>query len=261
MVVDTSARTADTLYVIGALQAYEPPPLQCSDTRPPNNVSPAIVVPYAAPPGADLRELLDGGGAYRLNVLVTDNANVIAYAARRANYLVVALPWSVTYVLVTSRATPVIGSLTAGMRDAIARNALTADARGAAEPFPWLTDSACAIAAVPMDRAGQVIGYPEGNATAQELAERMVSLAGAHGGTPWVATALADSALGGVAAAVRALDRDPRSACTTAGNARVPAGAIPLVDTRAHAIVRRGSGAAFVIGANGDLYFYRQSAR
>ncbi len=126
MVVDTSARTADTLYVIGALQAYEPPPLQCSDTRPPNNVSPAIVVPYAAPPGADLRELLDGGGAYRLDVLVTDDANVIAYAARRANYLVVALPWSVTYVLVTARATPVIGSLTAGART---RSRATPDGR------------------------------------------------------------------------------------------------------------------------------------
>ncbi len=146
-------------------------------------------MPYAAPPGADLRELLDGGGAYRLDVLVTDDANVIAYASGRANYLVVALPWSVTYVLVPARATPVIGSLTPEKRDAIAHNALTADARGAAEPFPWLTDSSCAItASIATDRAGQVIGYPAGNATARELAERVVSLAArataGHRGSP-----------------------------------------------------------------------------
>jgi hypothetical protein len=41
----------------------------------------------------------------------------------------------------------------------------------------------------------------------------------------------------------------------------VPAGALPLVDTRAHVIIRRGSGAAFTIGANGSLRFFRQSTR
>jgi hypothetical protein len=66
-------------------------------------------------------------------------------------------------------------------------------------------------------------------------------------------------ATGRVAAAVIALPRDPRAQCGTA-NAPLPWRGIPLVDSRAHVIVRRGSGAAFTIGADGSLRFMRMGA-
>ncbi len=268
VVADTTAPTADSLYAIGVARQY--------DREPP------VIVPYVAPPGADLREILDGRGAYRLNVLVTEDANVIAYAAGRANYLIAALPWSATYVLVAARASSTVTLPSPAERDALARDAVTTDARGAAEPFRWITEAACAeAAAAPAVDPRPVVAYAAGDATARQLAERIVSLAGANIAAPWIAAAFGghpaasqlriaalapDSiatavAAGSVAAGVLPVARDPRTSCATAGNARVPAGAVPLVDTRAHVIVRRGSGAAFTIAANGSLHFFPRAAK
>jgi hypothetical protein len=268
IVADTTAPTADSLYAIGVVRQY--------DREPP------VIVPYVASPGADLREILDGRGAYRLDVLVTEDANVIAYAAGRANLLVAALPWSATYVLVPARARSEVTVPSPAERSALARDAVTTDARGAAEPFPWITDAGCAAtAAVAAAEPRPVVAYAAGDATARQLAERIVSLAGANAAAPWIAAAFgghptglklriapldADSigmalAAGSVAAAVLPVARDPRTSCATAGNAHVTASAIPLVDTRAHVIVRRGSGAAFTIAANGSLHFFPRASK
>jgi len=271
VVADTTAPTADTLYTIGVW--------------PQANSALPVVVPLGVIRGVDLRELLDGmvisGGGHRPDVVVTSDADVLAYARGRADYLVAALPWTITYLLVPARASSPVTLPSLAERDALARNAVTLDARGAAEPFPWLTDSACGVtAAVPMGESRPVVAYFAGDATARQLAERITSLASANAGTPWVAAAIeghataakvriaglpADSfvaalASGGAAATVVQVVRDPRTACTTAGNARVAVGALPLIDTRAHVIVRRGSGAAFTVAADGSLYFFRRSA-
>jgi hypothetical protein len=284
VVADTSAPTADTLFAIGVVVSSTA--FECSAVRVPSDATPPVVVSLPVPAGVDLRELLDGAmlsaGGHRPDVIVTRDADVLAYAAGPAGYLIAALPWSATYLLIPARASASITLPPPAERDALARDAVATDARGAAEPFPWLTDSACAaIAAVPIADPRPVVAYAAGDATARQLAERIVSLAGASAEAPWVAAALgrnapggkmriaalpADSipkalATGGAAAAVLPIARDPRTVCATAGNARVPAGAVPLVDARAHVIVRRGSGAAFTIGADGSLHFFRQSAR
>jgi hypothetical protein len=271
VVADTTAPTADTLYATGACPRGEGAPalaIDCTTLWTPTQAEPPTIVSLTVPLGIDLRELLDGAplpaGGHRPDVVVTTDADVVAYATGRADYLVAALPWSVTYVLVPERATQVISFPTRAERDAIARDAVTADARGAAEPFPWLTDTACAdIGTFPMTARRPVVGYSAGDATARQLAERIVSLAGVKGGLPWATVAVGGdtSARGGDTADVLPVERDPRTVCTTAGNARVPAGAVPLVDTRAHVIVRRGSGAAFMVAADGSLFFFRQGAR
>jgi hypothetical protein len=62
-------------------------------------------------------------------------------------------------------------------------------------------------------------------------------------------------------AAVIPLGRDWTTTCGTSYNDKVPEGAIPLVDARAHIIIRRGSGAAVLVGANGTLHFVKRGAR
>ena len=217
-------------------------------------------------PGADLRDVLDVGVqmagvdlpvTVRPAVLVTTDPLVIAYAGARDAYVTTALPWSLTYVMVSSAAHPLYAATTTAARDALARDAVSASARGAREPFPWLTDSTCASPAPSSPiRPRPVVAYAEGDATARELAERIVALAGALQVMPLARDSMA-AALerGGIAAAVHAVPRDPRAPCTTRDGAQVPLNAVPLVDAREHAIVRRGSGAAFVIGADGSLRF------
>jgi len=288
VVMDSTAPTADTLYVMGAgeFDSSEPPAsFPCAAARAPSGGTPPVVMSLTASAGVDLRELLDGvrlpAGERRPDVLVTRDAGVLEYAAGLAGYLTAALPWSATYVLVPARATSVAALPPVAERDALARDAVTVDSRGAAVPFPWLSDSVCAVnAAVPAGHLRPMVAYAAGDTTARQLAERIVSLAAANGGSSWLTRALepiaptaplrivavpADSIIaglagGGAVAAVLSVARDPRTPCATAGDARVPAGAIPLVDTRAHVLVRRGSGAAFLIAADGSLHFFRHGA-
>jgi hypothetical protein len=100
---------------------------------------------------------------------------------------------------------------------------------------------------------------------ARELAERIRALSAEREPMPIgpvAAASLPDwMANGRVAAGVLPLARDPRTPCGTRGNARVPAGAVPLVDARAHLIIRRGSGAAVLVAPDGSFRFVRRAAR
>jgi hypothetical protein len=255
-----------------------------------------VVLELPIAEGDDLRDVLETGvteaNGRRPDVLVTIDAAVIAYAERRGEHVSVALPWSATYALVPAMST-------AGpppsreQRDALARDAVTSDARGAEEPFAWLADTACAEPLTAPGRAAvPVVVYPTGDPIARQLAERVVALAGVAAPASWLAslTATGDArgtprapgasrapplrvspvpsdsvramlASGRVIAAVMPIARDPRTRCGTRDGRRAPRGALPLVDSRAHALVRRGSGAAFVIASDGSLTFVRQGAR
>lgn len=297
-IADTSARTADTLYVAyaqsmqggAALTRRGAAPMDqgaasiASDTQDcaardnrPSMLRSPVVISLAVPTGMDLRDVLDlgvaGADGRRVmpDVIVARDPDVIAYARRRG-LLTSALPWERTYVL-SSRTVPGVVP-TAAERDALSRDAITADSRGAEEPFAWLTDSTCALPRLP-DRAATapLIAYSRDDRTARQLAERVVSLARMRARPAWVAAALSglhdvgalrivafpdDSIvsaleLGEVSAAILSAPRDPSSRCGTRGDATIPAGAIPLVDTRAHVIIRRGSGAAVLVAPNGSL--------
>ena len=279
LVADSGTAPTDTVRFVaepGAAASAGAPLTQCVDTV--SSASPVIDT-VAVPRGADLRDLLDRGfptpGAPRVDVLVTRDPDVLSYAAQLGTYRSVALPWDRTYALVTPRLDSATATANGEQRDALARDAVQADARGAQPPFWWETDTACATG-TPRYSAGapRIVGYPADDPIARQLAERVVALAGARGTPSWIPSALSaasagplrtvgfapmalDDALasGQVAAFVSGFPRARPAACGPA--LHIPAGAlvIPLVDSRAHALLRRGSGAAFLPEADGTLRF------
>jgi hypothetical protein len=275
---DTSALTRDTLYAVGIESPNaDSMPGDC-ERRAAAAVAPVLIAERPAPE-TDLRDVLDRGlpatRAPRPDVVVTRDANVLAYAASSTDYFTVVLPWNRTYVLASADSASSVPSQ--GERDALARDAVTGDTRGATGPFAWLTDPSCIAHFAPASTSSKsVVAYAAGDAIARQLAERVVALAGAGVRPAWLPATLASSAAapriaamaldsifgallsGRVAAAVMAMPRDPRSRCGTP-SAPLAARAVPLVDSRAHAIVRRGSGAAFIIGVDGTLQFVRRA--
>jgi len=286
VIADTLAPSPDTVRVLGTGDAQDRAPSSRFDCarRPIRFAGAPTVVTLRLPPRTDLRDLLDGRLASRgmatPDVVVTRDEMVIDFARRHPGYFVDTLPWLTSHLLVTrlggSQAIP-----TDPERDALAREAVTAEARGALGPFPWLTIDRCSLVVPPSSVTPPPrLAYTSGDAIARNVAERIVSLAGAHDRPLWLPIALtqvaagalrvtpvpADSlvgalAAGRVAAAVLSVSRDPTTTCSTRNNDPLPAGAIPLVDSRAHVIVRRGSGAAFLVGADGELHFLNRGNR
>lgn len=274
---DSGASTPDTLYVVtepGA--AAGAAGTECADSA--SGARP-MVDSVPLPRGADLRDLLDRGlpvpGNPRVDVLVTRDPEALAYAAQLGGYRSVPLPWDRTYVLVAPIADSSAATPTAEQRDALARDAVQADARGAEPPFWWQRDAGCTGGAVRFaGGAPRVVGYAADDPIARQLAERIVALAGGRDSLAWLPRRLTATAAGPIRAAgfapvalnnalaagqivafVGAYPRTRPAVCT--GTTRVPVGAtlLPLVDSRAHALVRRGSGAAFFIRSDGSLRF------
>jgi hypothetical protein len=277
VVADISAPTRDTIYVVGVEPRMGGAASQACEHR--GTTTPPVVITETPAPGADLRDVLDRGipsaRTPRPDVVVTREPTVISYATSSTGYFTVVLPYDRTYLLVTADSVSEV--LSQRERDALARDAVTADARGAAPPFAWLADPTC-VAPFVLSRAtpGSVVAYAAGDPIARQLAERIVALAGALTRPVWLPASLASGAAparvaalaadsiadalatGRAAAAVVILPRDSRARCGTP-NAPLPWHGVPLVDSRAHAIVRRGSGAAFIIDEDGSLLFTRRS--
>jgi hypothetical protein len=196
------------------------------------------------PPSRDLRDAVDHGP----DLVQTGDPDLLDYASRRPGLTPVALPWNRTYLLLLPDNGPGLGAAvpadTAGFRAALARNVVRTEARPA-DGSAW-PDSAARCSRAPATRpsSSSAIVYPAADATARELAERLVALGGPSG------------------LAVRGLEPDSLSAALRRGDARAfvvsgprvtagpcvessawPAGvrAVPLVETRPHAIVRRGA--------------------
>jgi len=279
LVVDSGFTPADTIRYVaepGAAAAGPSSAGRCGNTP---SGAPPVVDSVAVPRGGDLRDLLDRGiaapGMPRVDVLVTRDPDVLSFATQLGRYRSVALPWDRTYTLVAPHLDSAITMPTPEAREALARDAVQADARGAQPPFWWETDSSCATGR-PRYAAGapRIVGYPADDPIARQLAERVVALASTRDNPPWIPsvlslpgggplrtagfapTALIDAlAAGQVAAFVTAVPRERPTVCTTA--TRIPAGAVlvPLVDSRAHVLIRRGSGVAFYIEGDGTLRF------
>ncbi len=215
----------------------------------------------------DARDLLDAG----IDLLVTDDAAALSYAASRSEFVTVGLPWERTYVLaVPGEAIPIDASVRAGL----ARDAVRVDARPAAAPF-WWTDSGATCGLEPPPGAGPIVSgptadalvYPRDDAPARDLTGRLVALGIGGGITALRATGLATAELGAAlasgraAAYVVALPQTTLEPCAVlrALIARAPWLAdgparhlTPLVDVRRRAIVRRGA-AAFTMDWDGTL--------
>ncbi|HET6836787.1 MAG TPA: hypothetical protein VFH24_02025 [Gemmatimonadales bacterium] len=197
---------------------------------------------FRLPPLGDPRDALDRGA----DLMVTREPALLEYAARRPGFAVHPLPWSRTYALIQMEQAPPLAAATTELeRESLARDAVQVDARAAEPPF-WWTESSCTAANLPAasPRSDRVV-YLREDEVARALAERLVALAGprerltAAGLDHWQMT----SALrqGSERAYVISLPKQPIQPCRDL--AELPAGTRirPLIDSRAHAIVRHGA--------------------
>jgi len=190
-----------------------------------------------APP-RDLRDAMDAGA----DIVVTDDPATLAYAAQRPGLTSIPLPWSRTYGLVLTTPAESAAVVAAGFREALARDAVRVDARA---PLGSPAGGACSapppVSSTPT-RTGARIVYPAADATARDLAARLAALgvAGARAILPLDGDAfLASLRAGRETAYVLALPRTLASC----DDLPVPEGAavLPLVETRAQALVRQGA--------------------
>jgi hypothetical protein len=148
-------------------------------------------------------DLVDSGA----DIIVTDRTSVIRYASSRADFATIPLPWDRQYALVTAVPTAAPDVL----------DAVHADARVAQQRCP--VDSARA-------QAPRVV-YIADDSIARSLAERLVGLG----------VALRAAPLGRDTAPPLILARPIEGGGCEIGALHVT----PLVETRSHLIVRRGS--------------------
>ncbi len=211
-------------------------------SRAPSRLAAPATIRFLIEPNSDLRDALDRGA----DLVVTRDPAVVDYVANRAEFTTFALPWSRTYVLLQpAGAHPVwtLGVDSAGR--SLARDVAQAEAR-AAEPSFWRsqcppTDLSYVVAPPISPR----IVYPRDDTVARGLAERIVALTRdliqlrSVGLDPeQFGAALRNQGDWGY---VLGLPRQVAAPCHEL--AALPPGAWtqPLIDTRAHAIVRRGS--------------------
>jgi hypothetical protein len=199
------------------------------------------VVRFQLHPG-DGRDALDRGA----DLIVTRSTTLLEYAARRPEFTLHPLPWDETYVLAQpAGAQSLAAAGTDAERQSLARDAVSAEARAAEPPF-WWEESSCRPGKAPeASPTSDRIVYRRDDAVARALAERLVALAGS--GHRLRAAALEQSELaaalrsGSERAYVLGLPRTPLQPCRESSN--FPAGTRiqPLIDSRAHAIVRLGA--------------------
>ncbi|HET7620634.1 MAG TPA: hypothetical protein VFK39_01910, partial [Gemmatimonadaceae bacterium] len=143
--------------------------------RTPGGSSPVL---FQVEPDADGRDILDAG----VDVLITSSPAAIQYSRTQPGRVAIPLPWARSYLLVL----PARSASTSGMgcdaadlrplREALAQ-AVHVAARGAAGPCWWHSDSSDAAASGRSGTGSRQILYPIHDATARELAERIVALA------------------------------------------------------------------------------------
>jgi hypothetical protein len=195
--------------------------------------------------GRDGRDLLDHGA----DLLVTRDPALLDYAARQSEFVVFPLSWDRTYVLWQPPGTQPIGAhlQDEAVRASLATEAVRASAQPAQPPFWWSDSTGCRLdPSAPKTRlAPPVIVYSTDDEVARGLAERLVALA--RGG-PQLRTAGLPARDFPAAVQTRsewgyilALPRHSLNPCRSWAD--LPAGGTiqPLIDTRAHAVVRKGS--------------------
>ena len=239
---------------------------------------------FLVAPG-DPRDLLDEG----VDLVLTRDPAALGYAATLPHFQSVPLAWQRIHVLLApgrSRASP---SLSEDARQVLAHDAVRGEAQGARGPFWWQMVPDCDVSlSPPRDQPPLTprIVYDAGDAAARDLAERFVGLVRASGPAATMlldallpdrpkrtfqrATGLTGEALararrlGTDAGYVMSLDGRPVDPCrdlqALIDGARWldPETIVPLVETRLHAIVRRGrsgvtaewDGGLVIAGAN-----------
>lgn len=193
----------------------------------------------------DERDLLDlprGGPLRTVDLLMTRDPDAIDYGRNKAGFRAVALPWDRTYVVVAPASRPELGSGDEnGLRTSLSRDVVRAESRPAQPPF-WWESAPCpgTMPRRPMGRLAQV-AYREGDATARELAERLVALqTGPFRAVAYPTDAFIASLAGGDAAMYILPLSGAGGECSGQPQWPSASSVVPLVETRAHALVRAG---------------------
>jgi hypothetical protein len=220
-------------------------------------------------PTGDGRDLLDQG----VDLLVTREPAALTYAATLAQYDSIPLPWSRSYVFLSRSSGPAT-AVPQPLRQTLADDAVPGEARGSTYDFPpaWdrcAADATSATLPTPAPPQGATqsrrIVYNQSDPVARALAERIVVLAATRSAehAPLIAAllqgdrprtlqtaalpaAVLPSALmrGDDAGYVIALETFNRCAEVTALREQAPwltrDNPVPLVDTRARALIRKG---------------------
>ena len=149
---------------------------------------PAEPIRFLVAPGADPRDSLDE----QVDLLVSRDPSVLAYASTLPDFTSVPLPWLRTHVLLTPadgrlrQGAPARSPLAPATRQTLAADAVRGEARGAEGPFWWEASAGCS--AWPATRRSQSAARQERDVRARvvfrvsdtvagDLAERLVGLA------------------------------------------------------------------------------------
>jgi hypothetical protein len=207
--------------------------------------------------------------------LLTRNPAALDYAGTLPQFQTVPLAWQRTHVLLTpgrSRSSP---PLSEELRQVLAEDAVRGEARGAHGPFWWQMIGDCEVASPSVRRQAAPtprIVYDATDSAARDLAERFVGLARVSGpaATAFLDVLLPDRTrrtidratgltgeplalakrLGSDAGYVVSVDSRPLDSCRDLQELMEgarwidPETIVPLVETRLHAIVRRGRSSA-----------------
>jgi hypothetical protein len=214
-----------------------------------------VLVVATLRPGADPRDLLDhrpapGSPVHAPDVLVTRDPATVAYARERRDLRVVPLPFDRVLALATPPdAAPLLPGVDSTLREELARDAVGGAARAANATY-WWTAGPCAAGAPAPRPSGSRILHPAGDAAARRLAERVAAIAAASGRRLTVAAIdpSRDDAAAGAAAIVVSLPILPPVLCPPAQLGPAGPRIVPLVETRAHAILRASAPALEVDG-------------
>jgi hypothetical protein len=205
----------------------------------------SLVVDFRFPFLRDVRDALDRD----VDLVVTRDPALVDYVSNRAEFVTFPLPWSRTYVLAHTGG--LAGKLTtelstAAVRSSLAKDAVRADARPAEPPYWWGDLQSCTLApptGQPNGTVSRVI-YRKDDDAARNLAERVVALASPNTGFRAVGLEAAQFSQavrdGTERAYVIGLPRQSLAPCRDASMLPPQARSLPLIETRAYAIVRKG---------------------
>ena len=201
---------------------------------------PGPVVAFRVVANGDARDALEGGA----DLVIARSSTVLEYASGRPGLTSYPLPWARTYVMLQPPGSPPLLAVNTE-RPAFALDAVEADARPA-ESLSWLNETASCRSDHPvgLGAAPVRVVYQQGDAVARALAERMVAVA--DPGKGWRTLGLPQPEFarslerGGEAAYVLAVPRRTLAPCRERDGWPAGARIQPLIETRAHAIIRDG---------------------
>lgn len=203
------------------------------------------VIEFRFPSERDARDALDQD----VDLVVTRSPGLVDYVSRNRDFVTFPLPWSRTYVLVEIGEPP--GTLAGILGDSaakasLAKDAVRAQARIAEPPYWWESRGGCPIPTTPSpkSRTSRVV-YREDDEVARGLAERLVALADPAAGLQAQGVEAAEFSArlgaGTERAYILGLPRQSVAPCRDGSSLPLGAVVLPLIDTRAQAIVRRGA--------------------